>query len=100
VQVQSVVVSTVNQGKGVKSGLAVVTIVDDLGIPVEDAVVSGAFSGDVNEDANGTTDANGPTSAAWNARHFRFRSQVMYDARQSAGVFVPVRLPWLHRTET
>ena len=64
VQVQSVVVSTVNQGKGVKSGLAVVTIVDDLGIPVEDAVVSGAFSGDVNEDANGTTDANGIISLA------------------------------------
>ena len=62
VQVQSVVVSTVNEGKGVKSGLAVVTIVDDLGTPVEGAVVSGTFSGNVNESTNGTTDASGTVS--------------------------------------
>jgi len=64
VQVQSIVVSTINEGKGVKSGLAEITIVDDLGNPVENAVVSGDFNGNVNESANGTTDANGTVSLA------------------------------------
>jgi hypothetical protein len=62
VTVQSVVVSTVNEGKGVKSGLAVVTIVDDLGSPVEGAVVFGEFSGQVNEPANSATGADGTVS--------------------------------------
>ena len=67
VKVQSVVVSTVNEGKGVKSGLAVVTIVDDLNDPVNDAVVYGTFSGNVNGNANGTTDANGVASLSSNS---------------------------------
>jgi hypothetical protein len=64
VQVQSVVVSTVNEGKGVKSGLAVVTIVDDLGIAVEGAVVYGEFSGQINELADSATGADGTVSLA------------------------------------
>jgi FtsP/CotA-like multicopper oxidase with cupredoxin domain len=62
VQVQSVVVSTVNEGKGRKSGLAVVTIVDDLGDPVDGANVFGAFSGDVNEPASSATGSDGTVS--------------------------------------
>jgi len=64
VQVQSIVVSTVNEGRGVKSGLAVVTIVDDLGNPVDGALVTGTFSGDVNETANSATGADGTVSLA------------------------------------
>jgi FtsP/CotA-like multicopper oxidase with cupredoxin domain len=64
VQVQSIVVSTVNEGKGVKSGLAVVTIVDDLGNPVSGAHVYGAFSGNVDETADSTTDATGSVELA------------------------------------
>jgi FtsP/CotA-like multicopper oxidase with cupredoxin domain len=49
VQVQSIVVSTINEGRGVKSGQAVVTIVDNLGNPVDAAAVTGTFSGNINE---------------------------------------------------
>ena len=50
VDVASVVVSTVNAGKGNKQGRAVVSIVDDLGNPVSGALVDGSFTGDINED--------------------------------------------------
>ena len=50
VQIQSIVVSTVNLGKGVKSGQAVVTIVDNLGTPVDKAMVTGNFRGQIVED--------------------------------------------------
>jgi FtsP/CotA-like multicopper oxidase with cupredoxin domain len=50
VQVQSISVSTANEGKGVKSGLATVTIVDNLGSPVDGALVSGNFEGDITEE--------------------------------------------------
>ncbi len=47
--VASITLSTVNAGRGFKSGLAVVTIVDDIGNPIETAMVSGEFSGDITE---------------------------------------------------
>ena len=69
VQVQSIVVSTVNEGRGAKSGQAVVTIVDDLGNPVDTALVSGDFRGQITEDViEAQTGADGnvtiPTSGS------------------------------------
>lgn len=63
VEVLSVNVSTVGVGQGQKVGQAVVTIVDDQGGPVENAVVSGDFTGTFNETvpASLPTDANGQT---------------------------------------
>lgn len=57
--VQSLVVSTVNAGKGNKSGQAVVTVVNDLGSPLVNATVEGTYTGDFNETATGMTDENG-----------------------------------------
>jgi hypothetical protein len=52
VQVGSVAVTTVNAGKGAKYGQATIVVVDDQGNPVGGALVSGAFSGDINEQVN------------------------------------------------
>jgi hypothetical protein len=58
--VDSVTVSTVNVGKGNKHGRAVVVITDDLGSPVQGAVVTGDFTGTIAESGlEGTTDAGG-----------------------------------------
>jgi hypothetical protein len=48
-QVRSITVSTVNAGKGVKSGQAMVVVEDDQGNVVSGAVVSGEFSGTFTE---------------------------------------------------
>lgn len=59
----SITVSTVNAGGGNKAGRAEVVVVDDLGDPVADAVVSGDFSGDIVEtvSASDPTDSSGLT---------------------------------------
>ncbi|MFC1696451.1 PKD domain-containing protein [Pseudomonadota bacterium] len=54
-QVGSIVLSTVNAGKGKKNGRAVVTVVDDLGNPISGAAVDGTFSGSFNQNVSGTT---------------------------------------------
>lgn len=59
VHVASIVTGTASAGKGGKYGTATVTIADNLGNHVSGAVVSGTFSGTFNEQASGTTDANG-----------------------------------------
>ncbi len=59
-EVDSVVVSTVNAGKGAKRGRATIVVVDDQGAVVPGAVVSGDFSGTfVEPDKTATTDATG-----------------------------------------
>ena len=58
--VANVTVSTQNAGRGQRRGRADVAIVDDLGNPVADALVSGEFSGDIIESViEAQTDANG-----------------------------------------
>jgi subtilisin family serine protease len=57
--VQSIVVTTVNAGRGNKNGQAVVTIVDNFGNPISGATVSGTFSGDYNQSLSDTTGGNG-----------------------------------------
>ena len=66
VEVGSITVSTNNAGKGQKTGVADIVVVDDLGNPVAGAVVSGEFSGDINEiiSASPATDDNGQTSVS------------------------------------
>ncbi len=59
IQVDSITVSTIAQGKGIKSGSASVVVVDDLGNPVADAIVSGEFSGDINEAITADTPTDG-----------------------------------------
>ncbi len=49
IAVGSITVSTVSGSKGVKFGQATIAVVDDLGKPVAGALVSGVFSGDINE---------------------------------------------------
>ena len=60
--VDSVSVTTVNAGKGLKHGRAVVVIINDAGDPVADAVLAGAFSGTFNETTSTTTGADGSTT--------------------------------------
>ena len=66
VEVGSITVSTNSVGKGKKIGVADIVVVDDLGNPLEGAIVSGEFSGDINEviSASPATDANGQTSVS------------------------------------
>ena len=63
VQVGSINVSTVSQGKGYKKGRAVIEVIDDLGNPLANAVVvvSGEYRGDIIEDvtADIATDNDG-----------------------------------------
>jgi hypothetical protein len=54
-QVGSIVLSTVNAGKGKKDGRAVVTVVDDLGNPISGVTVEGAFSDSFTESVSGDT---------------------------------------------
>ncbi len=59
-QVTSITLSTVNQGKGFKSGRAVVVINDGQGNPLAGATVTGDFSGTFDEPGkSGTTGENG-----------------------------------------
>lgn len=58
-RVASIVPGTVNASKGSKQAQAVVAVVDDLGNPVANALVSGRFSGSYNEISAATTDATG-----------------------------------------
>lgn len=58
----SVTMSTVNQGRGVKFGRAVVVVQDDQGGIVSGATVTGGFTGTFNEPGTGDTDANGSTT--------------------------------------
>jgi len=64
IQVGSISLSTNSVGGGQKQGVATVVILDDLGNPVQDAFVSGEFTGDINEQViNGLpTDASGTTT--------------------------------------
>lgn len=61
--VDLITTGTVNAGHGSKYGSATITIRDDLGNPVQDAVVEGHFGGTFNEDVvtpiGQLTDANG-----------------------------------------
>jgi beta-glucanase (GH16 family) len=57
--VGAVSVGTQSAGQGSKRGTATVTVVDDLGMPVEEATVSGTFTGSFTEGASGDTVANG-----------------------------------------
>jgi hypothetical protein len=64
-QVGSVSLSTINLGRGLKRGRADVVVVDDFGTPISGAVVTGDFTGDLNESGatgNATTDGNGSTT--------------------------------------
>jgi hypothetical protein len=63
VDLGSVVVTTVNVGKGAKQGRATVVVVDDLGGLVAGATVTGDFSGTFNEPgvSDPPTDATGTT---------------------------------------
>ncbi len=63
VEVGSVVVTTVGAGKGLKRGQATVVVVDNLGAPVQGAIVTGDFSGTFNEPGvfGSATDASGTT---------------------------------------
>ncbi len=61
-EVSSILLSTVNMGKGNKQGNAEVTVLDDLGKLVSGAEVSGHFIGDFDGDTGGSprnTDTNG-----------------------------------------
>ena len=64
VQVRSVTVTTVNQGRGVKNGRATVVVEDDVGNLVSGAIVTGDFTGSFNEPGrtSGPTNASGSTA--------------------------------------
>ena len=66
VEVGSITISTVNAGKGQKFGVADIVVVDDQGNPVAGAVVTGDFTGSINESGivSAATDANGQTSVS------------------------------------
>ena len=57
--VQSIVLDTVNAGKGRKFAQATVTIRNNLGDPVSGVTVTGNFTGDYTETATAATDATG-----------------------------------------
>jgi hypothetical protein len=60
IAVGSVTVSTVSASKGLKFGQATIAVVDDVGNPVAGALVTGVFSGDINEGAlQDQADGNG-----------------------------------------
>jgi hypothetical protein len=59
-RVSSIVLTTVNAGKGSKRGQAVVTVTDDFGNAIDNVSVSGDFSGGFNETSlSASTNANG-----------------------------------------
>lgn len=57
--VDSITVTTINTGKGQKSGYATVTVVDNLGDPVEGVMVIGVFQDDILEPALAITTSSG-----------------------------------------
>jgi hypothetical protein len=57
--VESIVTSVDDQGGGNKYGVATVTIWDDLSLPVENADVTGTFTGKFNGTITASTDADG-----------------------------------------
>jgi subtilisin family serine protease len=57
--VGSITVTTLNMGRGQKKGRAEVFIVDETGNPVANALVSGSFTGSLNESASKTTSSAG-----------------------------------------
>jgi hypothetical protein len=57
--IESIVLSVDDQGGGNKYGVAAVTILDNLGAPVEGADVTGTFAGDFTGTLTETTDASG-----------------------------------------
>ncbi|TLX76862.1 T9SS type A sorting domain-containing protein [Labilibacter sediminis] len=59
VHVQSIITGTQDAGRGSKQGTATVTIHNDLEGVVSDAMVTGTFSGSINETVSGVTDVNG-----------------------------------------
>jgi hypothetical protein len=59
VHVSSIVIGSASAGKGNKNGTATVTIVDDLGNPVNNATVNVTFSGTFNETKSGVTNTSG-----------------------------------------
>lgn len=59
VEVGSITLSTVIQGKGFKRGRAVVVVIDDQGNLIEGATVYGEFVGDFVEPKSGVTDDGG-----------------------------------------
>jgi len=62
-QVGSLIVTTVNLGQGNKQGRATVVVIDDVGGVVQDAIVTGSFTGTfVEPDVSGSTDATGTTT--------------------------------------
>jgi len=59
--VGSIVLGTVNAGKGNKNGQAVVTVVDNLGNAISGANVAGTFSGSFNQNVSGATSGGSVT---------------------------------------
>lgn len=59
VVISSINTGTQSAGKGKKYGLATITVLDNLGNPVNGASVTGNFSGTWNETASSVTDVNG-----------------------------------------
>jgi len=57
-QVTSITLSANNQGRGIRTAVAEVVIKNDVGNPVSGAVVSGEFSGDINEAVVASTPTN------------------------------------------
>ena len=78
--------------------MATVTVVDNTGSPVEGATVTGQFTGDWNESANGVTDANGvvvfTTSTALSGKVTvnlcvdGVQSSLTFDAANSTGMCI------------
>ncbi|MGK7390104.1 MAG: family 16 glycosylhydrolase [Candidatus Cyclobacteriaceae bacterium M2_1C_046] len=62
--VQSIVTGTESLNKGAKRGTATVTIHNDLENPVDQATVTGTFSGTFNETVSGVTGADGTVTFA------------------------------------
>lgn len=63
IEVESVATTVVSAGRGAKRGQAQIVVVDNLGDPVAGAVVSGQFSGSINETVTSSpTDSQGRTT--------------------------------------
>ena len=92
VDVGSITVSTVNADKGKKFGVADIVVVDDLGNPVADAIVTGDFTGSINESGivSTATDASGQTSVSTtNSAKVRNLTYCVTDIVDTNGVLSP-----------
>jgi len=67
-RVSAIALSTVNAGGGKKQGRAIVTIVDNLGAPVANSTVTGAFTGSYNETKSAATNASGQATITTTAK--------------------------------